>query len=149
MTLAETIVIAWCLSIIITDLGTRRLPNVLTLGVCLIALAWLLSTGHSMLDASWSSTLTGVLFALGLTLPAYAARMLGAGDVKLFLAIALIGNHMLTLLTFVIAAFLAMAFAMGHVMLNYPNSPLARSKRWVPFGAALCGGLLCAMRVTT
>jgi Flp pilus assembly protein protease CpaA len=147
MTIAEMIVVAWCLSISLTDLHARRIPNVLTLGAWLIATCWLLINGHAMLGAHWQSVAVGVIASLLLTVPAYAARMLGAGDVKLLLAIALLSGWHTTLLTFAIAAILALILGIVYMLfIRFSGSP-ATSGKWLPFGAALSAGLLCSIRI--
>lgn len=145
MTIAELIVTAWSLTVGVADLSARRIPNVLTLGICLIAIAWLLATGHSILGANWQSAILAALISLLLTLPAYALQLLGAGDTKLLLAIALIGGTHLTLLAFVIASILAMIFWIAHSLFSRLGQRLERPKRWIPFGAALSAGLVCAI----
>lgn len=127
------------------DLYVRRLPNALMLGMCLLAISWLLVSGHAMLGASWSSVMTGVLVSLLLSLPAYAARWLGAGDVKMLLAIALLAGNERMLLTFVIAAVLAALFCIATVGMSAFGMSSIKSKRWIPFGAALGAGLLCVI----
>lgn len=127
------------------DLYARRLPNLLTLGMCLVAAGWLLLTGHAMLGANWSSVLAGVLVSLLLTLPAYAAGWLGAGDVKMLLAIALLVGNQTMLLVFVIAAVLAALFGIVAFCLPASGMSSITSKRWIPFGAALGAGLLCVI----
>lgn len=127
------------------DLYARRLPNILTLGMSLLAIGWLLVSGHAMLGASWSSVLVGVLVSLLLTLPAYATRWLGAGDVKMLLAIALLAGNQMMLLVFVIAAVLAALFGIVTFCLPASGMSSVTSKRWIPFGAALSAGLLCVI----
>lgn len=145
MTIAKMIVAAWCLSISLADLYARRLPNLLTLGMCLLAIGWLLVTGHAMLGASWQSVMLSALVSLLLTLPAYVGRWLGAGDVKLLLAIALLGGNEIMLITFVIAAILAALFCMATFCFTQFSMFSPKSKRWIPFGAALGVGLLCVI----
>ncbi|WP_029147332.1 A24 family peptidase [Methylophilus sp. 5] len=148
MTIAEMIVVAWCLSVSLADLYARRIPNYLTLGACLMATGWLLLTGHAMLGAHWQSVAIGVLASLLLTVPAYTARMLGAGDVKLLLAMALLGGWLATLLAFVIAAILALILGAAYMLFIRLSARPAKSGRWLPFGAALSAGLLCGLRIT-
>ena len=81
MTIAEMSVIVWCLSVGLTDLYFRRIPNSLTIGAYLVAIFSLLITGQALLGAHWQSVAIGIGVSLFLTLPAYAARLLGAGDV--------------------------------------------------------------------
>ncbi len=149
MTIAEMIVVAWCLSVVVADLYSRRIPNVLTLGVCLIAVGWLLVNGYSILNASPSSVALGVVISLLLTLPAYFTHLLGAGDVKLLLAIALVGGLHLTLSAFVIAAMLAIIFLVAHSLLSGFSRYSEKPERWIPFGAAFSAGLLCVIGITS
>lgn len=147
MTIAEIIVVAWCLSVAVADVSSRRIPNVLTLGVCLVAIYWLLLNGHSILNASLPSVALGVGVSLLLTLPAYLTHLLGAGDVKLLLAIALLGGAHLTVSAFVIASILAIIFLVAHSLFFRFSRRSQTPKRWIPFGAALSAGLLCAIGV--
>jgi len=145
MPIAETIIIVWCLGIGLADLYARRIPNILTLGLGLIAIGWLLITGQAMLGADWQPVALGVATSLLLTLPAYAAGMLGAGDVKCLLVIALLGPWHTMLLTFVIAAMLASVFGLVYMLFIRLRTNQAIPKRWMPFGAALSAGLLCVI----
>jgi Flp pilus assembly protein protease CpaA len=145
MPIAEIIVIVWCLGIGLGDVYARRIPNVLILGLGLIAIGWLLINGQAMLGANWQSVVLGVFASLLLTLPAYASRMLGAGDVKCLLVIALLGGWQATLLAFVIAAMLATVLGLVHMLLMRLTTNQVSPKRWVPFGAALSAGLLCVI----
>lgn len=147
MPIAETIIIAWCLGVGLADVTTRRIPNMLTLGLGLIATSWLLMSGQAMLGADWPSVALGVVASLLLTLPAYAARLLGAGDVKCLLVIALLGAWHMTLLVFVIATMLATLFGLAHMLFMRLSSHHTTPKRWIPFGAALSAGLLCVIGI--
>lgn len=147
MLIAETLIIAWCLGIGLADLYTRSIPNILAFGLGLIAIGWLLLTGQAMLGADWPSVALGVVASLLLTLPAYAARLLGAGDVKCLLVIALLGAWHMTLLVFVIATMLATVFGLAHMLFMRFSSHHTTPKRWIPFGAALSAGLLCVIGI--
>jgi prepilin peptidase CpaA len=149
MTVAQIIVATWCLSIVLVDVWSRCVPNVLTGGACLIAICWLLINGHSILNASPSSVALGVGVSLLLTLPAYFTHLLGAGDVKLLLAIALVGGLHLTLSAFVIAAMLAIIFLIAHSLLSGFSRYSEKPERWIPFGAAFSAGLLCVIGITS
>lgn len=147
MTIAKMIVVAWCLSVVLADMSARRIPNILTLGMCMIALCWLVVTGHSMLDTDIRSVIFGAAVRLLLTLPAYAANLLGAGDVKLLLAIALLGGGYIASLSFVIAAFLTLLFGIIYLLFARLRARPITRKKWLPFGAALSVGLLIALGV--
>jgi len=69
---------------VVCDLKTRRIPNVLTFGAALVAVAV-----HGSLGG-WQavgSSLSGCVVGLALFFPFYALGGLGAGDVKLLAAI--------------------------------------------------------------
>lgn len=145
MTVAEMSIVVWCFSVGLADLHARRIPNGLTLGGGVLAIGWLLISGHSMLNASVQSVGLGVLASLLLTLPAYYVRVLGAADVKLFLAMALMAGWYLSLLAFVIASMLALLFLGVSLLWARPTVSSGRQKRWIPYGAALSAGLVYAI----
>ena len=68
----------------ISDLRTRRIPNVLTFSATGCALVFHLITG-GLNAAGWS--LAGCIVGLLLFLPIFALRGMGAGDVKLLAAV--------------------------------------------------------------
>ena len=68
----------------ISDLRTRRIPNVLTLSAAAGALLFHLATG-GWAAASWS--LAGLALGALLFFPIFALRGMGAGDVKLLAAV--------------------------------------------------------------
>lgn len=145
MRAAGWLVIAWGLAVMATDLTIRRIPNLYSLAAAVLALAYLAYTGESVLGARWPSVLMGVVLALAFTLPGYFARWLAAGDVKLFVAIALMGGWEVALISFAIAGFLgAMVSLTALAMTRYSGNTLS-ARRWVPFGAALAIGFLLAI----
>ena len=140
-------VIAWGLAVLVTDLAARRIPNLYTLGASAFALVFLAVTGEAVLGGDWVAVLLGVGFALALTLPGYVVHWLGAGDVKLLFAIALLGGWHAVLVSFCVGALLT-ALALLVIMASaryagYQNSP----RRWLPFGAALSIGLMLSIWV--
>lgn len=147
MTIAEMSVIVWCVSVGLTDLYFRRIPNILMIGAYSVPIFSSLITGQALLGAHWQSVAIGIGVSLLLTLPAYAARLLGAGDVKLILAIALIGGWQLMPSSFVIASILAIVFVIAHNIFIRFSTSQSQPKRWIPFGAALSVGLLSVIRV--
>jgi len=68
----------------LSDLRTRRIPNVLTFSAVACALLFHLVTGGPS-AAGWS--LVGCLLGIALFLPMFALRGMGAGDVKLLAAV--------------------------------------------------------------
>ena len=83
------VVLLWFVACSIQDLLQRHISNFLTLGGAVLALLYLLWTGHTWLGASATEGGWALLIALVLTLPGYALNKLGAGDVKLLIALAL------------------------------------------------------------
>lgn len=114
------------------DLRTRRIPNALT-GAFLLA-ALLLAACHG--PASVGLALLGMA-AAGLALPLWAARLLGAGDVKLLAAVgALLGPTPLlwTLLGTAIAGAVLAALTLARRGTRIPYSPaVALGTLWAVF----------------
>ena len=145
MRAAEWLVVAWCLVVLVSDLSVRRISNFLSLGAIAVALAVLAYTGESLLGASWASMLLGVVIALALTLPGYFAHWLGAGDIKLLLAIALLAGWETVLVSFAVGALLTALVLVGLLLrARYFGTPIS-TRRWIPFGASLSLGMLLAV----
>lgn len=79
------------------DVRERHIANRLTVGAGVLALGYLGWTGTTWLGAAAVQGGWAFLLALALTLPGYALRRFGAGDVKLMTALALAtdGQHLL------------------------------------------------------
>lgn len=130
---------------LVTDLSVRRIPNILSLGAMAVALGVLAYSGHSLLGATWPSMLMGVVLALALTLPGYFAHWLGAGDIKLLVAIALLSGWETVLISFAVGALLGGLVVLALMMVARYSGQSLSSRRWVPLGAALSLGLLLAL----
>ncbi len=76
----------------------------MSLGAWLVGLGVILLTGHSLLGAPASSALLAAGVALLATLPGYASKHLGAGDVKFLVATGLLSSWPLTLICFTVGA---------------------------------------------
>ncbi|NWF06575.1 prepilin peptidase [Pseudomonas salomonii] len=100
----SAVVLLWLGLCAVQDVRQRLLANRLTLGAALLALIYLVWTGHTWLGASVGQGLWAFFLALLLTLPGYALGRLGAGDVKLLAALALASNADYLLGSFVGAA---------------------------------------------
>ncbi|WP_433767777.1 prepilin peptidase [Pseudomonas putida] len=83
------VVLIWLTLCAAQDARQRHIANGLTLGVGALALAWLLWSGTTWLGATAAQGGWAALLALAFTLPGYALRRLGAGDVKLLTALGL------------------------------------------------------------
>lgn len=137
---------SWALGIALSDALSRRIPNVFSLGAIICGLAYLAYVGQAPLGGGWLEVMAGMLIAILLTLPAYFMRWLGAGDVKLLLAIAVLGGWKAVLTSFAVAGVLG-GISVAAVMqyAAYSGQGPVR-KRWLPFGALLAMGLIASMR---
>jgi prepilin peptidase CpaA len=127
------------------DARCRKVSNWLTLGGGLFALVWLLMVGNSWLGAPAQQAWWALLLTLIMTLPGYALNRLGAGDVKLLVALALTTDALHILGTFIGAGVASVIWLVArqkvwrHVSQRlrrrYPNlAPETSSKQpFVPF----------------
>lgn len=83
-TVAETVLVLVGLVACVTDLRTRRIPNVLTFGAALAALAFGVITGGL---PGAGAAIAGWSVGCAIFLPVYLLRGMGAGDVKLLAAL--------------------------------------------------------------
>ena len=83
------VILVWLGLCALQDMRQRQIANGLTLGVALLALAYLVWNGATWLGAPASEGGWAFAVALLLTLPGYALGRFGAGDVKLLAALAL------------------------------------------------------------
>jgi prepilin peptidase CpaA len=90
------------------DARQRRIANTLTLGVAAAALIYLLLYSHTWLGAPASEGGWALLMALLFTLPGYLLGRMGAGDVKLMVALALLTDRPHVLGSFIGAAVAAL-----------------------------------------
>jgi prepilin peptidase CpaA len=109
----------------ITDLRTRRIPNVLTFSATGLALLFHLVTGGPS-AAGWS--VAGWLVGALLFLPMFALRGMGAGDVKLLAAVgAWLGPTQVAiaaLATSIVGGVIALVVALGYGYLQQAFSNL-------------------------
>ena len=91
----------WFAACAAQDLYQRQISNLLTLGGSALALLYLMFNGHSWLGSSAVEAGWALLIVLVLTLPGYALKKLGAGDVKLLIALALATDRLMVLGTFI------------------------------------------------
>ena len=138
------------------DARCRKVSNWLTFGAGLLALAYLLTEGSSWLGSPGEHAWWALVLTLVMTLPGYALNRLGAGDVKLLVAVALASDHLHVLGTFVGAGIASVSWLLmrqkicphipQYVRSRYPQlAPQASNKLpYVPFlfagflAAALC-----------
>lgn len=95
------ILCAWLATCAIQDARQRQISNGLTIGVIVLAVAYLLITGRTWLGAEAAEGGWALLLSLALTLPGYWLGKLGAGDLKLLAALALASDRSVLLGTFI------------------------------------------------
>jgi prepilin peptidase CpaA len=91
------VLLIWLTLCAAQDARERHIANGLTLGVGALALTFLLWSDSTWLGAPAAQGGWAALLALAFTLPGFAMRRLGAGDVKLMaaLGVATDGRHVL------------------------------------------------------
>lgn len=138
--------VGWALVVGIEDIRRRRIPNALTYGAMLVGIAGWLVSGSAPLGTSGISLLSGAAVGLLFTIPGYLVGKLGAGDVKLLLAIAFLGGFPAVLTSFVVGALVAGAIAVAWLTLGarFGMIPMAAGRQ-LPFGAALALGYIAAV----
>jgi prepilin peptidase CpaA len=115
MTASNSVVIALVALACMTDLRTRRIPNVLTFGTTIAAL---LFHGTAAGANGLATSAGGWMLGASLFLPVFALRGMGAGDVKLLAAIgAWLGPWpvaSVALITTIAGGVMAVAVALAH-----------------------------------
>ncbi|WP_024329506.1 prepilin peptidase [Thioalkalivibrio sp. ALR17-21] len=83
----------WALACAALDWRERRIPNALTAPAMLAGAAYVVTLQFTLLgQAPWTHGLGGIGLALAFALPGYLLGKLGGGDVKMLLAVALLGG---------------------------------------------------------
>ncbi len=160
--LPTLILVLWACGIACFDALYRRIPNMLSLGGWILAMSLLLFRQTSLTGVLlWSVLLAGG-FGLLVTLPAYAFKRLGAGDVKFLVGIGLLTSFGITVNCFLIAAMAGGAMALFWLSLptlwmwlpdrlTPPGSKLARwvatpvRDRRMAYGTCLAAGLMASL----
>ncbi len=127
----------------ISDVRNRKIPNWSVLAICALAVPWILLAPN----ASFISSGEAILVAFLISVPLYLAGLVGAGDSKLLMAVALlVGASKLMLFLLIVA--LAGGVIAAVSMLRDPTRALVmfqlRGKgqygRGVPYGVAIAIG---------
>lgn len=127
----------WAGAVALSDLRSRRIPNLWLLALLAPALLALALTGEGLLGASPTDSLAGAAIAGGLLLPGFALRQLGAGDVKLAACLGLVLGATRGAEMVLVAAVLLGAAAAAVIA----YAPTTRGRR-LPAGPALAAGFL-------
>jgi prepilin peptidase CpaA len=142
-------VLAWAA---ITDVLSRRIPNVAVLGLVAIFVAWALAGAPAGLGSGLAAAAIG--FTVGFAL--YLFGVMGAGDVKLFTATALfLGLAYLPMFALATALAGGAVVAIGlatqprRVLVIFATRGAAGFSRGVPYGVAISIGGLATLWALT
>ena len=139
------------------DWRSQRLPNAVTVGGMACALPYFVLCGQGPLGVAWLPSVLAGVAALLILLPPYAVHAMGAGDVKFFVAMGLLGGPAILVPTFLIGSVFAGGLAVGMLVYNrqFPSLVLVlhrfgvsiNAAPWtrLPFGVPLGAGFLFAI----
>lgn len=133
------------------DWRYRRLPNWLTVGGLVAGALVLLIAGRTAGGAAPAAGWTGVLAGLLALLPAWLLGRMGAGDVKFFAAMGMLGGVWVLAPTLLVASLFAglqalvfLAARRGWLPLPWLLALGGQERRGVPFGVGLAAGFVLA-----
>lgn len=89
---AHSTLLVWGLTCAIQDIRTKKISNLLTLGLFAMACGSVFITGQTLIQASASQALMGLVYAIALSLPGYIMGKMGAADVKMLCALGIASN---------------------------------------------------------
>lgn len=116
--LAQALLVLWAGTGATYDWRFQRLPNWLTLGGFAVGAAYLLLAGAAPLGGDPLRNWMAAGVALLVLLPPYVFRWMGAGDVKFFVAMGLLGGAKVLLPAFFFACLLTGMWALAVVAAN-------------------------------
>lgn len=136
------ILLAWATIAAVCDARDRRLPNWLTLGGFTVGAVYALIAGVSLLGGNTANAMFAAAIAFLLFFPMYLAGWMGAGDVKLFAAMGMLGGSKVLLPTLLIASIVAGIGALVLLGRNRKNTGAAEApaRRPLPYGVGLALG---------
>jgi prepilin peptidase CpaA len=140
------ILVAWATTAAGFDARHHRLPNWLTLGGLLGGGFYALVTGTSLLGGNPANALLAAVIGFLVLFPAYLAGWMGAGDVKLFAAMGMLGGGKVLLSTWIIGSLVTGIGALVFIMLKRGLVPFdVPGKRPLPYGVGLAVGFVMSV----
>jgi prepilin peptidase CpaA len=136
--IAVAAVLVWAT---VTDLKSRRIPNLIPLAI--IGLFAAFAAGQLVMGLDWKTSLVwpviaaALVFAAGVAL--FAAGLMGGGDVKLMAATALFAGPALSL-SFILYVTLAGGLVALATLMHARMQSLEPSEAKVPYGVAITAG---------
>ena len=157
MTLVVAFLVVWAAVAALYDWRQRRLPNFLTLGALSVGAVYALIYG-APLGGAWYWNYAAAAVGLVVLLPVYAIGVMGAGDVKFFAAMGMLGGPTILLPTLLVASLIVGAHAFLTLALRLPAAvyvteslrrhlrlPPVGPERRLPFGVGLAAGFVAAV----
>lgn len=141
------LLIVWCGLIAWSDWSQRRIPNTLLAAGFAVALLGLFLKGATPFGVNPLHSMLGAIAGLLVFLPLYAARIMGAGDVKLFSTAGVLLGVWALLPIWLIASLLAGLHALLWASSAYLVPQLFSSRSGamarLPYGAHLAAAIVC------
>lgn len=135
------ILVAWAAAAAGFDARYHRLPNWLTLGGLAAGAVYALVRGTSLLGGDPVYALLSAAVGFLALFPAYLAGWMGAGDVKLYAAMGMLGGGKVLLPALLVGSVISGLGALALMMLNHGH---IQNKRPLPFGVGLAVGFALA-----
>ena len=127
----------------ISDIRNRKIPNWSVLAICALAVPWILLAP----GASFGSSGEAILVAFLISFPLYLAGLVGAGDSKLLMAVALVVGASKLMLFLLIVALAGGVLAIVSLLRDPTGAFVAfqmrgrgQGGRGVPYGVAIAIG---------
>ncbi len=136
------VLIVWATVAAGIDARRRRLPNWLTLGGLAVGAIYALVYGTSLLGGDAVHALLSAVIGFAALFPLYLAGWMGAGDVKLFAAMGMLGGDKVMLPALLAGSVIA---GLGALVFIALKRGCARGERPVPFGIGLAVGFVLAV----
>ncbi len=136
------LLVVWATAAAGFDVRHHRLPNWLTLGGLAVGALYALVCRTSLLGGDAVHALLAAVIGFAALFPAYLAGWMGAGDVKLFAAMGMLGGSKVMLPALIAGGLIAGLGALTLMALHKGHVP---GKRPVPFGVGLVVGFVLAV----
>ncbi len=151
----DAILVAFVVTIIVTDWRSRRIPNVVTYPTMVIGLVLSVVEGFpgGMFSSGLLDHVAGLVLAFLISYPFYAAGGLKAGDGKFLMAVGALRGTSFLLQAAIWGALIGGLIALGFIgarrlaaLRAHENTTMgAILHTWIPYGVALGMGALVAL----
>jgi prepilin peptidase CpaA len=146
----------WAVLCAKVDARERRIPNTFIATGAVVALTFLIALRATFTGEPLTASAAGFLASLAFTLPGYALKRLGAGDVKMLAVVGLATAPSYVLITIVVAALAMVVWQLSSMRL-WPHfserirgqlAALAPPLRRAPYAPFMTIGMFAATLIT-